>query len=501
MLAAGRGARLGPAVLAACLGWACHGTAAGQTPTATAWRLTSNLDVQLGHSRIVETTGVRNDDVLQLRPGFRLSKASGLLSGSVDYGLGLEKHSSELGSEVNHQLGASLLSTLVPNRLTVAARASYGRRSVSAFGAQYAPDSIVRPENTAEVGSLSIAPVLRGPLAGVAEYDLRWTGSATNQRRTLAGDSFNQQTSLALRSSGRTLTGWAIAAERSSSDYRTSGDTVTERASVSLILRPDIEVELLFRVGTESQEGLNVTRGRRSTTGGDLRWRPGPRTQALISADQRVFGRSSRASFDHRFARASFRLSTTEDLLRTGNPEGLGGARTLFEQLFAQAASEEPDPTLREELVRTRLAQQGLDPNTTVGGGFVVTSASVQRRHDLSWVYAGLRTVMSLQAFAARTSRIDLLSTGEEPIKQRGYTASLSHRLGRDTAVSVQGSRNRTKAQDARPGTDLKSLSLTFTDRLGRLTTLQLSARYSVFGSAVNAYRDSAATATLSMRY
>jgi aminopeptidase len=51
------------------------------------------------------------------------------------------------------------------------------------------------------------------------------------------------------------------------------------------------------------------------------------------------------------------------------------------------------------------------------------------------------------------------------------------------------------------PGTDLKSLSASLTDRLGRWTTLQLSASYSVFNSVLNAYRESAATATLSMRY
>ena len=460
-----------------------------------------SLDVQLGHSRVVDATGSRNDDLVQLRPGLQFSKSSGLLSGNLEYSLGLEKHSNDLGSEVNHQLNAVLSSTLVPNRLTFSGRASYGRQSLSAFGTQYAPGSTLRPENTAEVGSLSIAPVLRGPLAGVAEYDLRWTGSATNQRRSLAGDSISQQTSLSLRSIGQSLTGWAIQAERSSSDFRVSGDTVTERGNVSLILRPDIELELQFRAGAESQEGLNVSRGSRGTTGGELRWRPGPRTQALVSADQRVFGRSSSASFDHRFARASFRMSTTEDLLRTGNPGGVGGAQTLYEQLFAQAASEEPDLALRETLVRVRLAQQGLDPNTTVSGGFVVNGTSVQRRHDLSWVYSGLRTVMSLQAYAARTSRIDLLGVGEEPVKQRGYTASVSYRLQPDISLSLQGSRNRTKSQDARPGTDLKSLSASLTDRLGRWTTLQLSARYSVFNSVLNAYRESAATATLSMRY
>ncbi len=419
----------------------------------------------------------------------------------MDYSLGLEQHSSDVGREVSHRLSASALGILVPNRLTVAAGASYGRRNASAFDAQYAPDSVVGREQASEVGTASLAPTLRGPIADIASYEIGWRGNATNQRRSLAGDSFSQTSTVSVRSAGTRALAWALGAERSASDFRASGDTLTERATASLIVRPDIEVELQLRAGTESQEGLNVARARRSTTGADLQWRPGPRTRLVIGGDQRVFGRSSKASLEHRFSRSTFRFATVEDLLRDGNPNGLGSPQTLYDQFYAQLASQQPDPALRDELVRTQLQQLGLDPNSTVAGGFVAGGASLQRRHDVSWSYGGVRTTLSLNAYAARTTRIDLLAVGQEPVKQAGYTATASHRLSPTLSMSLQGSRNRTKPQMAQSGTDFKSLSVSLSDRLGRYTTAQFSARYTVFNSVLNAYSEAAATATLSMRY
>ncbi len=468
---------------------------------AARWTVATTADVQATHSRVSRAGQIFNDEAIEVRPGIRLGSRQGWLQGSVDYSLGLEQHSSDVGRQVNHRLAANVLGTLVPNRLTVAVGGSYGRRNASAFDVQYAPDSVVAREQATEVGTATLAPTLRGPIADVANYEVGWRGSATNQRRSLIGDSFSETTTLNLRSVGTRAVAWAVSAERSASDFRTSGDTVTERATASLIVRPDIELELQLRAGTESQDGLNVGRDRRSTSGGEVQWRPGPRTRLVFGGDQRVFGRSSKASFEHRLSRSTFRLATVEDLLRDGNPSGLGSPQTLYDQLFTQLASQQPDPAIRDGLVRAQLQQLGLDPNTTVAGGFVAAGTSVQRRHDLSWSYGGVRTNLSLNAYAARTSRIDLQGGGQEPVKQAGYTATASHRLSPTMSMSIQGSRNRTKPQATQAGTDFKSLSVALSDRLGRHTTAQVSARYTVFNSVLNAYSEAAATATLSMRY
>jgi uncharacterized protein (PEP-CTERM system associated) len=469
--------------------------------TAPNWSVAATAELLATHSRVNRAQSESSDDSVQIRPGVRLGSRQGWLQGAVDYSLSLEQHSSNVGSEVSQALSANLLGTLIRDRLTVAANANYGRRANSAFDTQSVPESVVARENSTEVGSVSIAPNLRGTVGGVATYDLRWRISATNQRKSVSGDSLSEATNLGLRSSGNRLLGWSVNAERSTSDFRVGGESSTERAAVGLVIRPDVELELQLRAGSESQKGLNVAQSRRSTTGGDLLWRPGPRTRLSYGEDQRVFGRSSRLSFEHRMARSSFRFASIEDLLRDGNPDGLGAPRTLYDQLFAQFASQEPDPALRDQLVRERLLQQGLDGNATVPGGFVNAGVSVQRRHDLSVTYVAARLTVSGNAYASRTSRIDLASAGQEPIKQAGYSATASHRLSPTMSLVLQGSRNRTKAQAGQAGTDLKSLSLSLAERFGRNTTARVSARYTVFNSVVNAYSEAAATATLSMRY
>jgi uncharacterized protein (PEP-CTERM system associated) len=461
----------------------------------------ATAEVLATHARVRRADLAYTDDSLQVRPGLRLGSRQGWLQGSVDYGLSLEQHSSSLGSDISQNLSANLLGTLIPNRLTLAANANYGRRANSAFDTQAVPESVVARENTTEVGSVTVAPNLRGALGGWANYELGWRISSTNQRKSLAGDSTTETTNLGLRSSGNRLLGWTFNGERSSSDFRVGGESSTERASFGLVIRPDVELEMQLRAGSETQEGLNVGRARRSTSGGDVLWRPGPRTRLSAGGDQRVFGRSSRFGFEHRMARSSIRLASIEDLLRNGNPDGLGSPQTLYDQLFAQLASQEPDPALRDQLVRERLLQQGLDGNTRVQDGFVNAGVSIQRRHDLSLSYAGARFTVSGNAYASRTSRIDLASAGQEPIKQAGYSATASHRLSPTMSLVMQGSRSRTKAQTSQAGTDLKSLSLTLAERLGRNTTARISARYTVFSSVLNAYSEAAATATLSMRY
>jgi hypothetical protein len=58
-----------------------------------------------------------------------------------------------------------------------------------------------------------------------------------------------------------------------------------------------------------------------------------------------------------------------------------------------------------------------------------------------------------------------------------------------------------TKATSIQGGNDLKSASLTWTEQLGRQASVSLSARYTVFNSATDPYREAALTAALLSRF
>ena len=232
-------------------------------------------------------------------------------------------------------------------------------------------------------------------------------------------------------------------------------------------------------------------------------WRPTPRTRAQFDTDDRYFGRSYRVLLEHRLASSSVQFSSSRDSSSGSDPSGAGQRVTLYQVFFAQFASIQPDPVLRDLLVLDFLRAQNLDPNAVVSGGFLNSAVTVQERHQLTLSYAGMRMAGSVQAFASNSRVIDAAAatpTGQDT-RQWGYLASASYRLTPSASLALTGSRLLTQATATQGGTELKSLSLSLSSQIARRTSASVSARYSVFNSATNPYREAAITASLSQRF
>lgn len=446
-----------------------------------------------------------SDLTTEVRPGFRYASRSGRVRGSVNYGLGLVFHSrGSPSSEAQHQLSANLTGELVERRAFVDVTASISKQSLSAYGQQSIDSNRADNANLAEVGNLSISPYLSGAIGDIAAYNLRLNAAATNTRKSIAGDSTSTGGSFSLNSTRRgALIGWGLNASTTTTDFRAGTESTSERATVSINLTPDVDWAFTLRAGKESTDIGASQQQAYSTWGASVRWQPSPRTTADIGTDHRFFGRSHNVTLSHRFPLSSIRYSSARDVTLSANPNGLGQPQTLYQLFFDQFASLEPDPILRDQLVLTFLGGQGQDPNATVGGGFITPGASLQQRHDFAWNYSARRLTLALQAFANRSGQIGSTSVTPlgEDVRQRGYNSTLSYRLTPTASFGINGSRLMTKPTSVQSGTDLKSLSLSVTDQLGRRTTGALSARYSVFNSATNPYRESAVTASLAMRF
>ena len=446
-----------------------------------------------------------SDLTTEVRPGFRYASRSGRVRGSVNYGLGLLLHSrGSPSSEAQHQLSANLTGELIERRAYVDITASIAKQSLSAYGQQSVDSNRADNANLAEVGNLSISPYIRGAIGDVATYDLRLNAAATNTRKSIAGDSTSTGGSASLNSARRgAMIGWGLTASTTTTDFRAGTESTSERATASVNITPDVDWAITLRGGKESTDIGATQQQTYSTWGASVRWQPSPRTTADINADHRFFGRSHNITLSHRFPLSSVRFTSARDVTLSTNPNGLGQPQTLYQLFYDQFASIEPDPILRDQLVLTFLGGQGQDPNATVGGGFITPGASLQERQDFAWNYSAKRLTLALQAFANRSGQIGSTSVTPlgEDVRQRGYNSTLSYRLTPTASFGINGSRLMTKPTSVQPGTDLKSLSLTFTDQLGRRTTGALSARYSVFNSAFNPYRESAVTASLAMRF
>lgn len=498
------------ATLAALAALACTGAHAQGV---SGLRVTPTLSIEGSY---IETRGRLADNgreaVLRASPGVRVVAAGGPLSGALDYtGSLIERQgrAASEGSEWQNALSASFLAEAVPNWAFVEASARVSQQSVSAFGQQSVSGSLQSDSNRSEVSTVTLSPYIRGSLAGWANYEVRLQGSVTENRDPLAADSRTQGGSVTLSSPSRaTAFGWALSANQERSEIDTSADRPLDnhRVNASVWVTPGPDLRLTLSGGRESvDDGAVDQRVIKNTTSLGLSWNPSPRTALQAELGERYFGRSNRLSFSHRSARTVWSYAFVRDLETGADGLAFGRPRSLYDLYFDLWSSIVPDPQQRRDFVLQQLSLAGLDPNQILQPSAQVASFSVTRRQDLSMAWSGLRTTFSVQGFTSAQSRIVSIAGGEptlaEPIRQHGYSSSLAYRLTPQVSVNFGGQRLMTFSTSAQSGTDLKSATAGLSSQLGRRTTASLSARYSVFNSATEPYRDTAVSASLGLRF
>lgn len=474
---------------------------------AQAQGISASIDTRLGFN-INSRLGGRDDPwwTSEVTPGIRLQSRSGRVVGSLDYGLVLSTQTrGEERSRVGNRLSASFSADVVDRRLFLEGRASISQQGTNAFSTQYAPGSSSASfdeANRAEVANLSLTPVLRGVLGSAVSYEIQAIADATDNRESDTGDLLRTGGSVSLSSAlrGTPLT-WFLNLRSLETDYRVGRATRSETALVSLGWIADADLSFSARAGQERQDiDSDQSRGT-STWGLGATWRPSPRTRFQLNVDDRFFGQGWNGVVEYRMQRSLFTLGTSRD------SSDAAGARfeplSQFEAYMALAAADFPDLAEREAYVLALLASQGIDPNEIVRPGFVTSAVSVAERHRVGWVWNGRRLSMSLQAYRASTRVIDadVPELSRVPVRQSGYTSTASYRLTPRVNVVVNGSRQMTAGIAGERGTDLKSLSVSLTQRLGPRTTLSGSSRYSVFNSPVTPYREAAVQLALGHRF
>lgn len=493
-------------MLPAAWAWLCAAPAwAQETGGSRAQSLTTQIDASVSYNMDSRRGGVEHGDwVTELRPGLRWDARSGRVVGSVQYSLGLNHHSKEYsGENVQNQLSANLSAEAIDRWMYVDASANVSQQARSAFGTQTVAGSQQDNANRVEVGNFFLSPYVRGIFGSAVSYEARLTASATNARRSKEGDSTAVGGALTVSSVAGGNIGWAITGSRTKLDYRIGRETVNDRYSASLQFLFDADFIAVLRGGQEATDVADVQRRTYDNWGAGLTWRPDPRTRVQGDYDERYFGRSYRVLVDHRMARSSVQFNSSRDVVGGGDPNNTNVRITLYDLFYAQAASEFPDPVVRDAFVRAFLRANGLDPNTTVAGGFLNTAVTVQERHQLALSYSGLRFSTSLQAFSSSSKVVEASTSAlpQEDTRQWGYVGTAAYRLSPTQSVSLTGSRLLTRATPTRPGSELKSAGLSYLEQFGRRTAISFGARYSVFNSALDPYREAAVSASLSQRF
>jgi uncharacterized protein (PEP-CTERM system associated) len=443
--------------------------------------------------------------VTRVSPGLRLVSRSGRVQGSLSYLLNASHYSEHPNARaLESWLSTAFTAEVIDNWLYVDAQGSISQQALSAYGEQTLPDSLQTSANRVTTGTATISPYVRGSIGERAEYSVRLLAAATEVKDTSDTDSVTTGASASLGSRNSNSTfGWLLNANHEAVDFKLGRQTVTDRATATAILRPTYGLLLSANVGREATNVGTLERTSYNNWGAGARWTPTHRTLVSLQTDKRYFGRSHALVFEHRTPRSAWRYSDVRDSTSGSNPKGVGQPVTLYDLLYSQMASLQPDPALRDQAVREYLRLIGRDPNETVAGGVLNSGVALQRRQDFSWGLLGKRTTLTLQAYASDSHLLDnpaqVADNGEVHLK--GYSATVSHRLTPLATLTLTGSRSETLPSASQAGNDLNSLLLGWTSQVARRMHATLMARYTVFHSQTDPYRESALTATLTMQF
>lgn len=456
------------------------------------------------------------EGVLRLSPGLRWSSRSGLIQGDADYVGDLffrKGRTSTEGSDYQNTLNARVRAEAVPGRAGVEVLATVRQQAISAYGEQ-AVSGAVAPGGTgnrAEVGTLSVAPYLRGSLGIAADYELRLGATETRTRDGGATpDSRGTDGRFTLSAPRGRVFGWNVllSNQRVESRGAAAAPDATEntRARLGLSVMPMPQLQLSVNGGSESiDEGGLAQRHTERTAGVGLLWSPSARTQLAADVEKRHFGTGGRLNFSHRSASTVLAYTYTRDTSFGVDGAAVGAPLTQFQLALAQAGPVTGDPVAHAQDVLADLIRRGLDPNQTVSLSVLGPTFSLVERQDLSFGWLGRRLSVNLRAFTSSTSRFVTAlgqdTVADEPVRQRGWTSTLSYRLTPRMAVTLGGQRLMTLASIAGPATDLKSADLGLSNEIGRRTSVRADVRYTVFNSPTDPYRTTSVSASISQRF
>jgi len=461
------------------------------------------LSQSVTDNRNLSATDQRTESITTVSPNIRISSQRGRVTGALSYALNGIAYGRDSGANsVQNALSANFAAQIVERVFLIDGSANISQQSVSAFGLQSSGGGRINP-NSAETRSYSLSPSVQGQLFGDVSVQARLSTSGSSSAG-IADSRRNTHTGSVNLGENVGRFGWGLDASRTVADFAGGRESTGDRAGLSLFYTPDPSWRFFVRGGEERQNVQTLEATSTTNYGGGVTWQPGPRTSLSLQTERRFFGDSHSLAFSHRFRRAAISYADSRSV--SESTTGGGAAVSTYDLFFLQFASLEPDPVLRDRLVRDFLAAAGLDTDERQGGGFLTTALSVQRTQNLSLSVQGLRNTLVMSGFASNSRRVDRVSGGLDDltrvdrVKQQGLSVSLSHRLTPRSAMVLSGSASRTPSTGPVLGNSFRTVSLSWNMQVAQSIAVTASARHSQARGA-NPYDENVLNATLNLSF
>jgi len=457
-------------------------------------------------------SGVAKDRALigVISPGLVVQSDNGTLRGSLEYSMdGLVYYRTSQGDRVQHRLQSQATAALFAGRLLIDVRASVGQQARSAFAAEQSISPYLSNPNQSQLATLSVAPKLRGTVAGLASYDFSLAGTESRVKDSMVGDSRSAQAAATIEGLGgaQRMLNWNLAG----SVQRTGGNPLGRRAATDSALlglryQPNPDINLNLQAGKERSNLVTVDQLISNTYGLTLGWTPTERTQVNADWRRHHYGDSHSLSFSHRMSRSSWRFSDTQSV-NTPGAVGVSERQTnyaLYDSIFSGI---EPDPIKRDLQVRAFLLNSGLSADALANNGFLSGSTSLSRSQLAALSLLGQLSTVTLTLNQSRTRRLDPFSNVLDDLsdggslRQRSAALSLSHRLSPSTSISATASDQRTNSNRSGHASSSKTFLGSWNSRFTQRLNYTISLRHARFNSDLRSYNENAVTATLTQQF
>ena len=355
-----------------------------------------------------------------------------------------------------------------------------------------------------------MSPYIRGRFSDAANYEARVSrliSSAKLPTSTTSND--NTDASAKVSSPMEKIgLGWSAEASSQTANYSATRSTQVNRVNLGLPYSFTPQLNVGVYAGSETNNFANPASETYSTSGIGLNWSPGQLTKLSSLFENRSFGDAHTVSLEHRTARTAWRLSDVKDVsVNSGMAVGSGNGN-VYDLLYSQFASVQPDPLARAQLVNSYLQLYGISPASSVTNGYLASSLALQKRQELAVALLGIRDTITLIAMQSDARNVDLSAQGAgdlangTSVQQHGINVSYAHRLtplasvglGVSQQVSTSTSTSATIAQDAR----LESLKAYFTQNLSRKAVLNIELRRTL-SSGILSYQETAVACSLNV--
>lgn len=446
------------------------------------------IDAGVTYSDNVTYSGTdrRSDFIYEVSPGVRVSSYGGRVRGFFDYTLrGLAYASGTLPATLHNELNTLATFEAVERRVFVDVGGQISRATGSAFGVQPGDASRNNP-NTTELRSYYVSPYARGRLFSQANYELRYRGSVSSSESTPTSNATIQELLGYLQEDyPNRQFGWALEGGRSIVNYQVTRDidATTVRGVLSWIINP--QFRLYGTLGRETNNFLSEEQRGYTTFGYGVRWRPSVRTRLDFEQQKRFFGEGHSLIAETRTPQSALRLSDLKDIVIGRGFDDIGSQGSVYDLLFNQFASIEPDPDKRAQLVNQYLQRNGFNGNSPVSSSVFASSTTLRRDQRLSYSLIGKRNSVTLLLGQTKSRLLDNTAAVEgdfaraNEIRQRQVGVTVAHSLTPNSTVNLTGLVQKVNGAGDSLGANLRTVSFGYTSRLAPKLFFSAGARKS----------------------